>query len=99
MKILKIFIVLFLVISFSELKSDEINNVLKNKILKKFKFFLDHVLLLFDFEKKYFDKVGIPSTFVGHPLLEQETKTKLDITSIISNDKKIIFNLGFFIFS
>ena len=34
MKVLKIFIILFLVISFSELKSDEVNNVLKNKILK-----------------------------------------------------------------
>ena len=34
MKILKIFILLFLVTSFSELRSDEINNVLKNKILK-----------------------------------------------------------------
>ena len=34
MKILKIFIILFLVTSFSELKSDEINDFLKNKILK-----------------------------------------------------------------
>ena len=34
MKILKIFIVLFLVTNFSELKSDEVNDVLKNKILK-----------------------------------------------------------------
>ena len=58
--------------------------------LNKFKNFLDHVLLLFDFEKKYFDKVGIPSTFVGHPLLEYDTKTKINITDIISNDKKII---------
>ena len=39
--------------------------------VKKFKNFLDHVLLLFDFEKKYFDKENIPNTFVGHPLLEQ----------------------------
>ncbi len=28
--------------------------------VKKFKKFLDHVLLLFDFEKKYFDKENIP---------------------------------------
>ena len=34
MKILKIFILLFLVTNFSELRSDEINDVLKNKILK-----------------------------------------------------------------
>jgi lipid-A-disaccharide synthase len=58
--------------------------------VKKFKKFLDHVLLLFDFEKKYFDKENIPNTFVGHPLLEQEIKNKTDLTSIISSDKKII---------
>jgi lipid-A-disaccharide synthase len=58
--------------------------------LKKFKFFLDHIMLLFDFEKKYFDKENIPNTFVGHPLLEQETKNKVDLSSIISNKKKII---------
>ncbi|WP_415315907.1 lipid-A-disaccharide synthase [Candidatus Pelagibacter sp. Uisw_137] len=58
--------------------------------LKKFKNFLDHVLLLFEFEKRYFDKEGIPNTFVGHPLLEQEKKNKTDITNIISIDKKII---------
>jgi len=58
--------------------------------LKKFKNFLDHVLLLFEFEKKYFDKENIPNTFVGHPLLENETKNKTDLTNIISIDKKII---------
>ena len=58
--------------------------------VKKFKKFLDHVLLLFDFEKKYFDKESIPNTFVGHPLLEQESKNKIDLSSIISNEKKII---------
>ena len=45
--------------------------------VKKFKKFLDHVLLLFDFEKKYFDKENIPNTFVGHPLLEKETKNRI----------------------
>jgi lipid-A-disaccharide synthase len=58
--------------------------------VKKLKKYLDHVLLLFDFEKKYFDKEKIPNTFVGHPLLEQETLNKIDLTNIISNDKKII---------
>ena len=58
--------------------------------VKKFKKFLDHILLLFDFEKKYFDKENIPNTFVGHPLLEHETKDKIDLSSIISDDKKII---------
>jgi len=58
--------------------------------VKKFKKFLDHILLLFDFETKYFDKENIPNTFVGHPLLERETKNKIDLSNIISNDKKII---------
>jgi lipid-A-disaccharide synthase len=58
--------------------------------VKKFKKFLDHVLLLFDFEKKYFDRENIPNTFVGHPLLEQEIKNKTDLSNIISVDKKII---------
>ena len=58
--------------------------------VKKFKKFLDHILLLFDFERKYFDKDNIPNTFVGHPLLEKETKNKTDISNIISDDKKII---------
>src|SRR6056300_1630101 len=58
--------------------------------VKKFKDFLDHVLLLFDFEKKYFDKENIPNTFVGHPLLELENKNKTDLSNIISSNKKII---------
>ena len=58
--------------------------------VKKFKKFLDHVLLLFDFERKYFDKENIPNTFVGHPLLEKETKNKTDLSYIVSSDKKII---------
>ena len=58
--------------------------------VKKFKKFLDHILLLFDFEKKYFDKENIPNTFVGHPLLEQDSKDKIDLSSFILKDKKII---------
>jgi len=58
--------------------------------VKKFKKFLDHILLLFNFEKKYFDKENIPNTFVGHPLLDQEVENKIDLSNIISNDKKII---------
>ena len=58
--------------------------------VKKFKKFIDHILLLFDFEKKYFDKEDIANTFVGHPLLENNVKSKIDISSLISKDKKII---------
>ena len=56
--------------------------------VKKFKKFIDHFLLLFDFEKKYFDKENIKNTFVGHPLLEKNN-SKIDISNI-SKGKKII---------
>tara|TARA_B110000196_G_scaffold312564_1_gene318006 strand:+ start:437 stop:1573 length:1137 start_codon:yes stop_codon:yes gene_type:complete len=58
--------------------------------VKKIKKFLDHILLLFKFEKKYFDKENIPNTFVGHPLLEKKDKNKTDLSTMISKDKKII---------
>jgi len=48
------------------------------------------MLLLFNFEKKYFDKENIPNTFVGHPLLELDNKSKIDLSSLINKDKKII---------
>ena len=47
-------------------------------------------MLLFPFEKKYFEKENIPSTFTGHPLLENEKKAKIDISQIIKDHKKII---------
>ena len=56
--------------------------------VKNFKKFVDHFLLLFDFEKKFFDKENIKNTFVGHPLLEKNT-SKIDISNI-SKGKKII---------
>ena len=58
--------------------------------VKKFKKFLDHILLLFNFEKKYFDKENINNTFVGHPLLEKSIKSKTDLSNLIPKDKKII---------
>jgi len=57
--------------------------------VKHLKSFLDHVLLLFPFEKKYFDKEDIQSTFIGHPLLEEQNKSKVDISQIIKENKKI----------
>ena len=56
--------------------------------VKKFKKFVDHFLLLFDFEKKYFDKENIKNTFVGHPLIEKKI-SNIDISNI-SKGKKII---------
>ena len=58
--------------------------------VKNFKKFIDHMLLLFNFEKKYFDKENIPNTFVGHPLLEVNKKSKIDLSSLINKNKKII---------
>jgi lipid-A-disaccharide synthase len=57
--------------------------------VKQLKLFLDHILLLFPFEKKYFDKEGIQTTFTGHPLLEDKSKSKVDISQIIKDKKKI----------
>ena len=51
--------------------------------VKNFKKFVDHMLLLFNFEKKYFDKENIPNTFVGHPLLEKKINNKLDLSSLM----------------
>ena len=61
----------------------------KNRV-KKIKKFIDHILLLFDFEKKYFDDENIKNTFVGHPLIENKISNKADINNFISKDKKII---------
>ena len=61
----------------------------KNRV-KKIKKFIDHILLLFDFEKKYFDDENIKNTFVGHPLIENTTLNKTDINNLVSKDKKII---------
>ena len=61
----------------------------KNRV-KKIKHFVDHMLLLFNFEKKYFDEENINNTFVGHPLIESNQRNKTIIENIIPKDKKII---------
>jgi len=61
----------------------------KNRV-KKIKKFIDHVLLLFDFEKKYFDSENIKNTFVGHPLIENTGLNKININNLVSKEKKII---------
>ena len=58
--------------------------------VRNFRNFVDHILLLFNFEKKYFDKENIKNTFVGHPLLERNNRSKTDLSSIIPKNKKII---------
>ena len=61
----------------------------KNRV-KKIKDFIDHMLLLFNFEKKYFDDENIKNTFVGHPLIEKDENVKTVLNDLISKDKKII---------
>ena len=58
--------------------------------VKNIKKFIDHILLLFNFEKKYFDEESIKNTFVGHPLIEDIDTNKTDVSNLISKDKKII---------
>jgi len=61
----------------------------KNRV-KKIKKFIDHTLLLFNFEKKYFDEENIKNTFVGHPLIETKNNPKILIENLIPDHKKII---------
>ncbi len=61
----------------------------KNRV-KKIKKFIDHILLLFNFEKKYFDEADIKNTFVGHPLIEKKDNVITTLDNLISKDKKII---------
>ena len=61
----------------------------KNRV-KKIKKFIDHILLLFNFEKKYFNEENIKNTFVGHPLIEKSDKVKTVLNNLISKDNKII---------
>ena len=58
--------------------------------VKKIKKFIDHIFLLFSFEKKYFDKEQVSCEFVGHPLLEDKKNEKIDIDQIIGKNKVII---------
>ena len=58
--------------------------------VKKIKKFIDHILLLFNFEKPYFDKEQISCEFVGHPLLEDKVDDKIDINQFIGKNKALI---------
>ncbi len=59
--------------------------------VKKMKKYIDHIYLLFNFEKKYFEKENINCEFVGHPLLEEDYQIKkVDVNQIIGKNKAII---------
>ena len=59
MKILKIFIILFLATSFSGLKSDETNGVLKNKILKNIRCLICQGQSVYDSESEFASSIKL----------------------------------------
>ena len=59
MKVLKIFIILFLVTSFSELKSNEANDILKNKILKNIRCLICQGQSVYDSESEFASSIKL----------------------------------------
>jgi len=58
--------------------------------VKKIKKYIDHILLLFNFEKPYFEKEKMSHEFVGHPLLESTFESGIDINQILGKNKALI---------
>ncbi len=58
--------------------------------IKKIKKFIDHILLLFNFEKTYFEKEKMSHEFVGHPLLDTSSESAIDINQILEKNKALI---------
>ena len=59
MNVLKIFIILFLVTSFSDLKSDEANDFLKNKILKNVRCLICQGQSVYDSESEFASSIKL----------------------------------------
>ena len=59
MKVLKIFIILFLVANFSELKSSETNDILKNKILKNIRCLICQGQSVYDSESEFASSIKL----------------------------------------
>ena len=59
MKILKIFIILFLFMNFSQLHSNETNNVLKNKILKNIRCLICQGQSVYDSESDFASSIKL----------------------------------------
>ena len=59
MKILKIFIILFFATSFFELKSDEANDILKNKILKNIRCLICQGQSVYDSESEFASSIKL----------------------------------------
>ena len=45
---------------------------------------IDHMAVIFEFEKNYYEKAGIPVTFVGHPLVDK-VRTSTDAGEMRAN--------------
>ena len=58
--------------------------------VKKIKKFIDHILLLFNFEKPYFDNENVSNEFVGHPLLDNNFEGAIDINQILGKNNALI---------
>lgn len=58
--------------------------------VKKIKEFIDHILLLFNFEKKYFERENMSHEFVGHPLLDSTKESAIDVNQILGKNKALI---------
>ncbi len=58
--------------------------------IKKIKRFIDHILLLFNFEKIYFEKEKMSHEFVGHPLLDFKSESAIDINQILGKNRALI---------
>ena len=59
MKVLKIFIILFVVANFSELKSAETNDILKNKILKNIRCLICQGQSVYDSESEFASSIKL----------------------------------------
>ena len=59
MKVLKIFIILFLVTGFSESKSNDVNDVLKNKILKNIRCLICQGQSVYDSESEFASSIKL----------------------------------------
>ena len=57
---------------------------------KKMRKFIDHIMVLFKFEKQYFEKENIDCKFVGHPLLDNNKLPKIDINQFLPKNKVLI---------
>lgn len=62
--------------------------------VKKMKALVDKMLVLFPFEKKFYDDHGVPCDFVGHPLLDELRSDLLDPKEIQSRRAKYGMNGG-----